>query len=244
MTTRSLLPLAALLTLSGCKSLLHEPWKFFRQEQQTVGVSTGWTFIHADASLDPPSSGVGPIDESDSAQFDFDTTYVAGARHEYYLADNWILGTRIEWRGYHGQTFEIANRDIAMRDYGTMHFIESLWYLFDPIDEAKRWRPFGGLELSYVPEIDFRADVSGPDGDSAREKIRYRGSGLYNLGVTSGASYLWSDDTVLEVGALYEFPLGASEEQITFGDPLDPSATDWKLEPRGVVVFLSLMVSF
>ncbi|MFT4539600.1 MAG: hypothetical protein ACI841_004967 [Planctomycetota bacterium] len=218
----------------------------FQARQHTVGVGTGWAWVQSDVLLEPDGSGDGPVDNADQANLEWDTTYTASARYEYFLTDNWLLGTRIDWRGYHSKSFQLADRNIALHDHGTMHFVESLRYLFDPIGDTVRWRPFAGGELSYVPGVNFRADVTGPAGDSGSEQIRYRGNGFYNLGVSTGLSYLWADDTLLEFGALYEFPLGSSEDRVEFGDPedLQDSRTKWDIEPEGLFFFVSLMVSY
>jgi len=228
------------LVSTSCESLQHEPWAYFPAGARTAGVSAGWPFFGADFRVTGKDGGL-LEGYSGDGDIDYDTNYAVGAKADYFLTANHVIGARIDWREFEPETVDLNGFTFEADEFVSMSFVLSGRYLFPAIGAESRWRPFLGGELSYQEaEVDFQVDSETTDPES----VRFDGSGFYNLGATTGLMTLLSDETLLEIGVLRQWPMTASEESVSFGDPLDPSGADFELEPSGFMVYFAVSVAF
>ncbi len=243
------LPLAALLGFSSC-AMIQKDIQFEEDftGKNTFGVSSGWAFTRADVDL---SNGTGPLADpilggSDvgSSTTDLDPVFGIGLKYFHYLTNNWLLGFIYEYRIFDPESTRPLSADVDIDDFGTNHFIIDGRYQFDPVDRAKRLRPFVGVQLGYVPGIDADgtvsyAPVSALGLPATSENINLDGDGFFTLGFIAGASYLIRENMTFDVGAFYEFALNPTQDVLVLDPystpPLDqPTSYDGELLESGL----------
>ena len=106
---------------------------------------------------------------------------------------------------------------------------------FDPTGPGKRWRPFVGIDLGYVPDVDLGDVRVNYPGGIPSETVSATGSAYFTIAPVVGASFLWSDSITVDMGAFYEWPLGESEESVRF-ENLGGAEADVRVEPEGLIV--------
>lgn len=243
MPSSRVLALIALAALAGCRPLVHEPWSLYPEDTAAAGVMVGWNFTEGDLSVVGDGTSGGPIESDESSlSYETDTVFDLGIEGDYYLTENWVFGARIEWRSNEPKAFDLPFQNISYdfrgEEYVTQHFALGLRYLFDPQGPSRRFRSFLGAEVSYVPELKTGFDVT--SSLEQQERVEFEGAGRYAVGARGGMAILLTDDTTLELGALWEWSLGGHEDIVVFGDRADPSRTNFEIEPDTFVLFFTL----
>ncbi len=251
----------AVLTLASCQALVHDNVSF--PEDMTgknlVGISSGWAFVEAEADLE---NGQGPLanpllggSDVGNSTTDLDPVFGIGLKYYKFLTNNWSFGGLIEHRIFDPDPTRPLSADLDIDAFGTNHFILDLRYWFDPIDRDKRLRPFGAIQLGYVPEVNADGTVQYEAIPSlglpaVTEDIRLRGDEFFTLGFVVGASYLIQKDLTFDFGAFYEFALDPTEDTITLnphpGQPVvgSPTTYDGELRERGLYLTFGLSYTF
>ncbi len=250
-------PLAALFSFTSC-ALIQEDIQFEDDftGKNLFGVSSGWAFVEADVDL---SNGTGPLADpiiggSDvgDARSDLDPVFGLGLKYFHYITNNWVIGLIYEYRIFDPTPTSPLNAEVDIDDFGTHHFILDGRYQFNPVDKAKRLRPFVGVQLGFVPGVDADGDVnyepvSALGLPATSERINLDGDSFFTLGFVAGASYLIRENMTFDFGAFYEYALSPTSDQLVL-DPYDvppldgPSTYDGELLERGL--YLSFGVSW
>lgn len=251
-------PLAALLSLgslgfTSC-AVIQKDIQFEEDftGKNTFGISTGWAFVEADVDL---SDGTGPLanpvlggSDVGSSSTDLDPVFGLGLKYFRYITNNWVLGFIYEYRIFDPESTRPLNADVDIDDFGTNHFIIDGRYQFDPVDRAKRLRPFVGVQLGYVPGIDADGTVSYEPVSAlglpaTQEKINLNGDGFFTLGFVAGASYLIRENMTFDVGAFYEYALSPTEDVLVL-DPYDVPPLDQPSSYNGELLESGLYLTF
>lgn len=242
---------ALLLALASCASFGGDELRYpdDMTGRNILGVSTGWAFVEADVDLE---NGAGPLADpvlggSDvgSSTTDLDPVFGIGLKYQRYVTNNILLGFIFEHRIFDPESTRPLSADVDIDDFGTNHFILDARYQFDPVDRAGRLRPFAGVQLGYVPEVnadgEVRYDAVPALGLAATtEDIELEGDGFFTLGFVAGASYLLREDLTFDFGAFYEFALAPTKDELVLNPypnnpPLnEPSTYDGELLERGL----------
>ncbi len=222
--------------------------------KHVLGASTGWAFVEADVDLE---NGTGPLanpllggTDVGSSTTDLDPVFGMGIKYYHYLTNNWLVGAIYEYRIFDPESTRPLSADVDIDDFGTHHFILDGRYQFDPVDRAKRLRPFVGVQLGYVPGIDADGKVSyGPVGSlglpATTEDINLDGDHFFTLGFTAGASYLIREGVTFDFGGFYEYALNPTEDELVLNPystpPLDgESRYDGELLESGLYLTAGL----
>lgn len=240
--------LACWLT-AACQPLIHEPWSRFPEDATAAGVMAGWNFSDVDITMAGREFEGGPIEgEEVNSSFETSTVFDVGIVGDYYLTENWVVDGRIEWRSNEPDPFTLGFQDVSYdfsgEEYVTNHFALGMRYVFDPLGKQRRFRSFLGAELSYVPE--FKTQFQARSGLGQAETLTVEADGLYVLGAKGGFSILLDDDTVFDLGVLWELPLGTQTDSQDFGDGgvgANSSRVDLTLEPDTIVLYATLKAS-
>lgn len=249
------LPLALVSCLTSC-ALIQEDIAFEEDftGRHVLGVSSGWAFVEADVDL---SNGTGPLanpviggSDVGSSSTDLDPVFGIGLKYYHYITNNWLAGFIFEHRIFDPEPTRPLNADVDIDDFGTNHFVIEGRYQFDPVDRAKRLRPFVGIQLGYVPEVSADGEVRYEAIDAlglaaTSEDISLDGDAFFTLGFVAGASYLIREDMTFDFGAFYEYGLNATEDRLVLdpydGGPLgDPSEYDGELLESGLYLTAGL----
>ncbi|MFT7485629.1 MAG: outer membrane protein W [Candidatus Paceibacteria bacterium] len=249
MTPKLLLPgLAALLLgASSCATIeagsSGEPWESFGKGTTTVGVSTGWAFYGASAE----AAGQTGVLEGDEGS---DTTtltpnYGGALSVRHMVTDHLSLGGIFEVRSFDPDSLSPLSAELEADDFETYHYILSSRYFFDGMGESGRWRPFVGLDLSYIPDVDLgEVTVTYPASSGLpQESVGVVGSDYWALAGVLGMSYQINDDWSFDTGAFYEYALTTSDASIEF-QSLAGAQADMALRPEGLVLFGGLTFGF
>lgn len=226
------------LAFSSCATLQDEPWARTGAGTHTLTATTGWAFYEAEVELTAPDGSSGK-DVSDLTP-----NYGAGAKYQYFLTDAYCLGLMYERRSFEADPIRPLSATLHPGDFETDHFILVNRYFFDPVGDSRRWRPFLGLDLGYVPGVDMDVTAAWSDlGPFADETQAAAASSYWTLGIAGGLSYLLADNLSLEFGGFYETALNKSEDTIVYENVPGPSSTvpfDAEIHSRGWITFLSL----
>ena len=227
--------------------------------KNVIGVSTGWAFVEAQVNL---SNGDGPLadpilggSDSGSSTTTLDPVFGFGVKYLRYITNNWLVGFIYEYRIFDPQSTRPLNADVDIDDFGTSHFIVEGRYQFDPIDKARRFRPFASVQLGFVPEVNADGTVSyepipGLGIPATQEQIKLDGSSFITLGFVVGGSYLIREALTLDFSIFYEYALTPTEGTLTLNPypnnpPLDqPTTFDGELFERGLYLTLGLSYVF
>lgn len=249
------------LTLASCQAIVHEDVSYpdDMTGKNLVGISTGWAFVEVEADLE---NGTGPLanpllggSDVGSSTTDLDPVFGFGLKYLKFLSNNWSLGGIYEYRIFDPDPTMPLSAELDIDDFGTSHFILDLRYWFDPIDGAKRLRPYAAVQLGFVPEV-------GADGEvryeaipalglpATTEDIELDGDHFFTLGFLLGASYLIQRNVTLDFSAFYEFALDPTEDSITLdpypGAPVvgTPTTYDGELLESGLYVTAGVSFTF
>ncbi|MEM6675713.1 MAG: hypothetical protein AAF726_22875 [Planctomycetota bacterium] len=223
-----------------------------------VGISTGWAFVEADIDLE---NGTGPLanpifggSDVGSSTTDLDPVFGLGVKYYRYITNNFLLGAIFEYRVFDPDPTSPLAAEVDIDEFGTNHLIVEARYQFNPIDSARRFRPYAGVQLGFVPEV--RADgvaryepVDALGIPATEEDIMLDGSSFFTLGFILGGSYLLREGLTFDFSAFYEYALTPTEDTLVL-DPFDvpplnePSTFDGELLERGLYLTAGLSLVF
>lgn len=249
-TTRVSILALALLSFSSCSTVdkvkagpSTEPWENFKRGTTTIGASTGWAFYGAKAA----AAGQSGVLEGD---YGTDTTtltpnYGGALTLRHMVTDNFALGGIVELRSFSPDSLAPLSATLTAEDFETYHFILTSRYFFDGFGETKRWRPFVGIDLSYVPEVDLgNVRVDYPAGSGLpSETVNIVGSEYWAIAGVLGLSYQMTDNVSFDVGGFYEYAITTGDASVEF-ESLGGAQADMALRPQGFIVFLGLTYAF
>lgn len=237
----ALLPLAL---LASCTTLEKEPWADIGKGSHQLGVSTGWAVYQADVLAEGKSGVLKGQAGKDTV--DLIPRFGAALKYSYYVTDHLALGGIAELRSFDPDgPIKPLSANLSAHPFETVHLILSSRWWFDPIKQAPRFKPFVGLDVAWVPEVDLGSvTVNYPPGSGIpSEKVKAKGSDYWTIAPVVGASYLLKDWWSLDFGAFYEFPLTQSEETLTFKN-LGGAQSDVFVEPQGLIGFVGFSFFF
>ncbi|MEM1448870.1 MAG: hypothetical protein AAF957_02465 [Planctomycetota bacterium] len=227
--------------------------------KNVIGISSGWAFVEAKVNLE---NGQGPLadpilggSDSGSSTTTLDPVFGVGIKYLRYITNNWLVGVIYEYRIFDPQSTRPLNADVDIDSFGTNHFIIEGRYQFDPIDKARRFRPFVSVQLGIVPEVTADGTVSYESIPAlgipaTQEQIRLNGSSFITLGFVAGGSYLIREALTLDFSIFYEYAITPTEDVLTLNPypnnpPLDqPTTYDGELFERGLYLTMGLSYVF
>lgn len=229
----------SLLLLGSCAvpQLQEEPYSRAGAGSSLVGVSSGWALYDAKVSVKGRSGSL-------EREVGDDTTtltpqYGGALKYSYFVTDNLSLGGIVELRSFEPDPVMPLSAELVADSFETFHLLGSSRWFFDPMGASRRWRPFIGLDVSYVPDVDLgQVEVNYPGGIPS-ERVRAKGSAYWSIAPVAGMSYQLVDGMTLDFGAFYEMPLTASEAEVQFQN-LGGAEADVRVEPEGLIGFMGV----
>ncbi len=224
-----------------------------------VGISTGRAFVEADVTLE---NGMGPLanpilggSDVGSSTTTLDPVFGVGVKYFRYLTNNILLGAIYEYRIFDPESTRPLSADVDLDDFGTSHFILEGRYQFDPVDSARRFRPFASLQFGFVPGISADGTVSyapipALGIPATQEKIDLDGDSFFTLGFVAGGSYLIREALTFDFSVFYEYALNPSTATLILNPypnnpPLDePTTYDGELLESGIYITFGLSWTF
>jgi len=251
------LRLSALLVLAGlcasCQGIksinapLEGPaWERFGEGTTTIGTSTGWAWVKGRAKAAGQTGVLQGESGTDTASLK--PKLGAGVKLHHMLTDSFALGGIVEYRVLEPESLAPLSATLTADDFSTWNFLASARYFFDGWGETKSWRPFLGIDLSYVPGVNLGAvDVDYPandDGDDIpNESVNVKGTDYWSIAPVVGFSYLVYDDLSFDMGAFYEYAITTSDASVSFQN-LGGARADMALRPQGLLIFFGLTYAF
>lgn len=212
-----LLPLLLLCLLAACqvRPLRDEPWAHATPGTHVLGAGAGWGWASFDLELEGTGGFLDGRVGADGG--DLDPKLGGALRYQYIATEQLRLGAAVEVRRI--QPDSVAPLGIGAilpqfkgRRFTTFHLmLQPRWY-FDPMGESKRWKMFLGADLAWIPEVKIDGDVV--YGGGVFEPLKFRGDDYFSIAPVVGCSYLITDRWTFDFGALYEFPLGESRDEL------------------------------
>lgn len=239
----SLLGCAALFALGACQApqLQNSPWSQIGEGTNTVGMSSGWAFYSADMSAAGTSGVLAGETGTDNVAL---PPVVGGAlKASHFVADNIALGGIVEYRRFDPDPASPLSATLLADEFDTVHWILTSRYFFEPFGAEDRWKPFVGVDFSYIDEVDFGSvtvDYPAPFPD---EDVSIKAGAYTTWAFVAGASYLWSDNMTVDFGGFYEVTDKAGETTLTFPN-LGGATADVVVEPEGLILFAGLTFYF
>lgn len=218
--------------LPGHQESLQDPWSAVKAGQTSAGFSTGWAFYGAEAEAEGTING---NFESGTDSTTLTPRYGGALKVNHYFTDDFSLGFIYEHRNFEADPVSPLSASLVSEPFSTNHFLLSSRYWLAPTGNQKRWRPFIGLDLGYVPEVDFGevyVDYPSPVQD---ETIQIVGSSYWTLGIVGGASYMIKPGLSLDVGAFYEWAITPGEDTLILNN-LGGSPVDVEVWPSGLII--------
>lgn len=246
-TPRVLLSCLGLAALGSCSALgqplTSEPYSEFGAGKTVLGASTGWAFYGAEAT----AAGTSGVLEGDSGS---DTTtltpnYGGAIKLGHMISDQVLIGGIVELRSFDPDPIAPLSATLTADDFETWHIILSTRYFFDAFGSSRRWRPFAGIDLSYIPDVSLgEVRVDYPDASMIPDEFKQvTGSDYWAIGAVGGVNYLITDHVTLDLGAFYEYSLTTSDASVSF-DNLGGATADIAIRPQGLVLFAGLSYAF
>ncbi len=247
---RLLLTTSLLLTASCASPLKHfsEPlsqpaWSDKGKGTQTFGVSTGWAFYGAEAEAEGVSGALVDQGVPDTGTDDTDLrpNYGGAVKYGYFVTDNLALGLLAELRNFDADPVSPLSATLTTESFTTQHYLLTSRYFLEPKGHENRLRPFLGLDLSYVPGVDFgsvRVDYPASTGFPS-EFVDIDAGSYWTLGAVGGASYLLRDNLSFDIGAFYEWSITPGEKRLALQN-LGGAEVDLEVWPEGLLVFFGL----
>jgi len=220
-----------------------EPWEEFRAGEVVVGATSGWAFYQAKAKA-AGKSGV-LTGDSGSDTTDLVPNWGGAAKLHYLVTDNFAMGAIVEVRSFNPDSLKPLSAELSTGDFETLHLIAGGRYYFDPFEEGGRWRPYLGLDFSWVPDVklgdvtvDYPESTGIPD-----ETVNVTGSDYWTIIGIAGFNYQASDHMLIEMGAFYDYALTTSDATVAFQN-LGGAEAEMALRPQGLVIYLGVAYSF
>jgi hypothetical protein len=233
------LPLVIALAVTSCKAIEGETWEVSRKG------SKGWmnrAGIYEDYGVDTRirfDTNNGPVDEKFQTDLIGRLGLVTGA--EYFVADDISIVAGVDYRKFDSE-------DEEGLDYGTIDtlggFVGMRWILPYRWTSQGRLRPFVQGTFGYWPatrfDFDFELDAPGVDDP----ELHFRGDEYVSFAASTGLLYQINKSLVLELSALYEWPLFETRDKevdLDLGLPSVPVIPiDTEIEPEGLIVLFGL----
>lgn len=242
--------MTALLFLGACQApTLERPaWSQIGKDTFTVGASSGWAFYSADMTATGQAGGpLAGATGTDSV--DLTPRYGGALKASYFLTDNFALGGIVELRSFDPDPASPLTAELVAEPFDTIHWIGTSRYYFEPYGKDDRWKPFVGVDYSYIDEIDFGPVTVNYDGGfPAAEEINIVGESYTTIAFVAGTSFLWQDNISVDMGAFYEWTDKASEVSLNFPNltalGLGDAAADVVTEPEGLILFMGATMYF
>ena len=212
--------IALVLLVASCAAcrvpaLREEPWSRVTPGTHSLGTGAGWGFVDFDMEIEATSGFLDGMTGTDSGGLN----PRAGGRvtYQYVASDHLRLGLAAEVRHIrpdHVAPLGIGNILPEFRGDGftTLHLMFQPRWMFDPLEANERWRLFCGLDLAWIPRVHLDGDIV--YGGGVFEPTSFRGDDYWTIAPVVGASYLLSDRWTFDVGLLYEFSLGETEDDL------------------------------
>ncbi len=241
MQPKKILSALAALSLASCINLTPPPlekeaWSDMGEGTSSYGVSSGWAFYGAEVQ----AAGTGGVLAGESGVDDTDLAprYGGAFKVNHFFTDDISVGLVAELRSFEADPIAPLSATLTADPFETMHFLISGRYWLDPRGKENRMRPFVGMDLSYIPGVDFgsvRVDYP----TFPTEYVDIDADGYYSASAVVGASYLWNDHMSVDFGAFYEFPLTAGGTELTFPN-LGGATAEVEVAPEGLICFFGL----
>ena len=169
--------------------------------------------------------------------------YGGALKASYFLTDNLALGGIVELRSFNPDTASPLSADLEADPFETIHWIGTSRYFFEPYGTDDRWKPFIGVDYSYIDEIDFGDVTVNYPAPFPAEDVNIVGESYTTIALVAGTSFLWQDNISVDMGAFYEWTDRASEVTLTFPN-LGGATADVVTEPEGLILFMGATMYF
>jgi hypothetical protein len=242
-TARPLLPAIALGVCACNAALEDEPWSHMRAGSHLVGLSSGWAFDDVTVEAEG-TSGIlhGEAGEDDVR---LDPQYGGALKYSYMLTDEVSLGLIVEGRTFEAEGVAPLTAKLTPEEFTTFHYQLSGRYFSAPFTQHERWRGFVGLDLGFVPSVEFGnvlveypAATGIPD-----ETLDVQAESYWSLGVVAGGQYLLTDDMTLDLGVFYEWSITPGDATLSLAN-LGGAEADFEVWTRGFFPFIGVSFFF
>lgn len=235
--------IGSLVLLGACQTptLQNAPWSQIGEGTKTVGFSSGWAFYEAEMSAAGQTGALAGDTGTDTVTLT--PRYGGALKGQYFLADNFALGAIVELRSFDPDTASPLSADLIADPFETIHWLITSRYFFDPMGTDLRWKPFVGLDFSYIDEVDFGNVTVDYPTPFPTEKVKIKAGSYTTIAPVVGASYLWNDKATLDFGAFYEITEKAAKTTLTFPN-LGGATADVLVEPEGLILFAGMTFYF
>jgi len=243
----SMILTAALALLASCSTTklpaslhsesMENPWADVGAGDWTVGGSTGWAFYGAEVEAE----GVPGTDLQGESGTDTTTLtprYGGALKVNRFITDDFSLGLVYEHRNFEADPVSPLSATLVSEPFATNHFLLSARYWGAPTGKQRRWRPFSGIDIGYVPEVDFGTVDVVYDG-LPDEQITIVGSDYWTAAVVAGASYMMKEGLAFDVGAFYEWAVTPGEDTLTL-TTLGGGQVETEVWASGLILFAGL----
>lgn len=247
---KSALAAVAVALLASCSTLesgiqhlpmhqedFQDPWTTVQAGDTSLGFSSGWAFYGAEVEAE----GTGGVLNGDVGTDDASLTprYGGALKLNHYFTDNFSLGLIYEHRNFDVDPVSPLSATLVADPFSTDHFLLSSRYWAAPMGNQKRWRPFVGLDVGYIPEVDFGSVAVNYPASAPwpNESVNIVGSEYWTLGVVGGASYMLKPGLSLDMGAFYEWAITPGEDTLQLANPPGGGTADVEVWPGGLIVF-------
>ena len=214
-----------------------DPWTTVQAGDTSLGFSSGWAFYGAEVEAE----GTGGVLNGDVGTDDASLTprYGGALKLNHYFTDNFSLGLIYEHRNFEVDPVSPLSATLVADPFSTDHFLLSSRYWAAPMGTQKRWRPFVGLDVGYIPEVDFGSVAVNYPASAPwpNESVNIVGSEYWTLGVVGGASYMLKPGLSLDMGAFYEWAITPGEDTLQLANPPGGGTADVEVWPGGLIVF-------
>lgn len=237
----ALSPVLLPVLLGACSALEKQPYENFGKGATVVGASTGWALYEAKAEAGGLSGVLQGRQGSDTTELQ--PNYGGALKLHHMVTDRIALGGIVELRSFNPDPIQPLDAKLTAGDFETLHLIASSRYFFDPFGPERRWRPFAGLDLSYIPEVKLGdVEVDYAPSPIPKEIVHVTGGHYWAIGLVGGVSYLLNDDLSFDIGGFYEYAFTPGEATVAFQN-LGGAEAKMELWPRGFIMFVGLTYS-
>ncbi len=247
---RTVSVLGLLLAASCASPLQHfsEPltapaWSDKGEGTRSLGTSSGWAFYGAEIEAEGVSGAL--VDEgvpdTGTDNTDLAPRYGGAIKYGYSVTDSLSLGFMAEVRNFEADPIAPLTATLTAKPFSTYHLLLTSRYHLAPFGHEDRWRPFFGVDLGYIPGVDFGSvDVAYPaETGIPSEVVDIKASSYWSMGAVGGASYLLRDNLSFDMGAFYEWALTPGEKRLKL-ENLGGAEADIEVWPGGLLVFFGL----
>jgi len=239
----ALLLASSLLALGACQApaLQHPAWSQIGEGTASIGASTGWAFYSADMNA-AGQTGV-LTGQTGTDNVTLTPRYGGALKGQYFISDNIALGGIVELRSFDPDPAMPLSAELVADPFETVHWIATSRYFFEPMGEENRWKPFVGVDYSYIDEVDFGAVKVNYPAPFPAENINIKAGSYTTVALVGGASYLWNDTASIDFGGFYEWTDKAGQVTLTFPN-LGGATADVSVEPEGLILFIGMTFYF